>query len=136
MTPSLLYQRHGNLVLIVQTERPPADEDWAGYVNLYRRGWHRYNQCRILVLSAGGSPTNLQQRQVNELVPGIAVRVAVVALAPSVAQIVRRLIIVNDAMQLFSPDELDQAMAFLDVADAERPMVREALAAMQAELGL
>jgi hypothetical protein len=136
MTPTLLYQKLGNLVLAVQSEHAPSDEDWAGYVNLYRRGWHRYDQVRILVLSAGGSPSNVQQRQVNELVPGMVTRVAVVSLASSVAQVVSRLIIVNDDMRLFPPDSFEQALDFLDVAESERETVRQTLLEMEQRMGL
>jgi hypothetical protein len=134
MAPTLLYQKFGNLVLAVQGSLPPSDEDWAGYVDLYRRGWHRHRSIRILVVSAGGSPSNLQQRQVNELVPGLALKVAVVALAAPLEQVVRRLIVVNDDMRMFPPDGMEQALDFLAVAEAERPAVREAITAMQQEM--
>lgn len=136
MTPTFRYQRHGNLVLVVQSAQAPSAADWAGYLDLYRRGWHRYHECRILVLSAGGSPSNVQQRQVTELVPGLAVRVAVVALADSVGPVVRRLLIINDAMRMFPPDGVEDAMAFLDVPEAERPLVRDTLATLRAEVGV
>src|SRR5665647_772530 len=94
MAPKFQYQRLGNLVVAFQSELPATDAEWACYVELYRRIWQTYDSVRILVHSAGGSPTNQQQRQVNELVPGMAVRVAVVALVSSVAQVVRRLTII------------------------------------------
>ena len=134
MPPTLLYQKLGNLVVAVQSALPPSDEDWAGYVDLYRRIWHSHHAVRILVVSAGGAPSNLQQRQVDELVPGMTVRIAVVALATPSAQVVRRLIIVNDDMRIFPAEGLDQALDYLDVTDAERQSVQTAVPTMQARL--
>ena len=131
---TLRYKQTGNLILALQSAKAPSAEDWEGYVNLYRTGLAGYANVRILVISDGGAPSNRQQMTVNELVAGLPIKIAIVSRAPSVVQVVRRLLITNDAMRLFQPDDLAGAYAFLDVDHGERSVIRQALAELRPQL--
>src|SRR5262249_40540082 len=89
---------------------------------------------RLLVVTAGGTPTPKQRHRVGELAKALRVRTAVVSDSVVARSIVTVFSWLNIEIKPFSTAHLPAALEYLELSDVEREWSFEAVKEMQAQL--
>lgn len=138
-TTRLAFDRLGACFVLVQGERDATDEEWSRWVDFVVRGGNDLERnIRVLVVSAGGSPTPKQRARIHEVMPkmGGGVPTAIVTSSRIGRVVVSTMALFNSEVRAFAPSELDRALAYLGVPDASQPALRALVARLHTTLGL
>ncbi|MFO0683225.1 MAG: hypothetical protein U0234_14305 [Sandaracinus sp.] len=136
---SLAFDRIGSCFVLVQGERDATDEEWSRWVDFVVRGGNDLQRdIRVLVISAGGSPTPKQRARIHEVMPrmGGGIPTAIVTSSRIGRAVVSTMALFNSEVRAFAPSELDRAVAYLGVPEASRPALRASVVRLHATLGL
>jgi hypothetical protein len=113
----------------------PTDAEFSAHLHLAHQRVDRPWRC--LVLSAGGSPTLKQRKELDAALqngPGgrtalVTESAAIRALLTAVAWVTR------NQLKTFAPGSFDDALAYLNVTDDERPLLQAAIDRARDKLG-
>jgi hypothetical protein len=111
---TLAYGRVGNCLVLVHGEKPPTAEEWTAYVAFLRKNWVQ-RVSRLLVVTPGPAPTAKQRQEMNHgwTCEG---RIAIVTPSAIARGIVTALSwFSKDVYKTFAPQNLDDAVAFLEL---------------------
>lgn len=123
----------GGLMMLVHTNKSPTDSEWEPYFRELCK--HDPTKILSLAVTAGGAPSGAQRKLVNDYLNGRQSRGAVVTGNSFVRGVVTALSWFNSQMKAFSPEELDSALRYLGVREAEMALVRRELAVLQKRVG-
>jgi hypothetical protein len=128
------------LVLLVHGPSAPADADWERAIRTFRsfgvalRARGAKSRCLVWTPSGHG-PNAKQRRLLDETNTGLSPRVAVVSGSVMARGIVTAISwIGHTEIVAYSPDQLDEALAFLDIPSRHYPLVRRSLQGTEARL--
>ena len=130
---TLIRQLTDTLVVAVYGESSPTDADWERYMAVVKGLTKPY---RMVIFSAGGGPTTMQRRDVEEVTNGQQSRVAVVTTSRVARGIVTAIAWFNRDIKAFEPTKHVEAFTYLGLDDAERTKVLVAAKEMATELGV
>jgi hypothetical protein len=102
-----------NVCLAAYGPADPTDGEWARYLSLVERGG--VSGTVQLIYTEGGAPTSAQRGQLVELLDGRTVPVAVLSYSARVRLTVGALSWFNRGIRAFSPRELLDALAYLEI---------------------
>src|SRR5690349_14838883 len=107
----------GNLMITINTTKPPSDAEWNDYLEKFRR--HGPEKIRTLIFTDGRSPTAAQRKMVNDMLAGKPTTAAVICSSPLVRGVVTALSWFNPKIKVFAPNELNAALEYLNVDTKE-----------------
>ncbi len=137
--PNLAFGRLGHCFVLVQNEHTASDEEWAQWVELVSRGGaNATGLITVLVMSAGGSPTPKQRRQIHGLMPAVGggVPTAVVIDSTVGRAIVTAMGFFNSKVRAFAPKALGAAFDHLEIQGSARAELFALAKSLHAELGI
>jgi hypothetical protein len=120
------------LVLVVHGAEDPTPVEWDAYLELVAH--HGIEKTMQLTYTAGGEPTSAQRRRLSVLLDGRAVPVAVVSPSVRVRGTVTALSWLNRKTRAFSPSELPEALAYLEIPPTRGGLIAAELHKLQTEL--
>ena len=127
--PTITSARLGRLIVSVQAAESPGDQEWSEYLEWLQNGDVPVTESRTLVRSFGGGPNALQREQLTEVVGGKASRPKSVVLTESlvVRGIGLALTWFNMSLRVLAPDEMERAIQYLELDEAEAVYARRLL---------
>lgn len=126
-----------NCQILVQNERPATDEEWDRWVAFVTSaGASVAHLTRVLVFSAGGSPTPKQRAKIHALVPAGGVLTAIVIGSRLARTVVKAMALFNPGTRAFAPNRLRDALEYLRVSGPRHVEVFAVTRALHAELGI
>lgn len=133
---SMLVERVAGLIVAVHDEQNPSDSDWDAYVALVQESLSEGSYFRgVLVTSLGGAP-NAGQRKALQTVADSKVYRTCICTDSVVARGV--IIAINwlfsTPMHALPYNDLDRALAILEVPLGERSVIKAAVVRLQAAL--
>lgn len=131
---TLGYGRVGNCMLYVSSKKPPAEPDWAEYVEWFRRTFPPGSTITSLVYERSSGPNATQRKQINDMTARCSVRAAVLAVSPVARGILTALSWFKEGYKAFNPHEVDAAVSFLELSGMAAAEVKAALRKMTEEL--
>jgi hypothetical protein len=120
------------LFLVVYGATNPTDDEWRDYLALVKR--HGIDRTMQLVITDGGGPSPLQRRDLNDLLAGRPVPVAVVSASPRVRAIVTALSWFNRRIRAFPPSGLRDAIAYLEIPASRTELIQREYLELREEL--
>lgn len=135
----LAYARRGQCFVLVQTKNTASDEEWQKWIEFSTQlGADSAHLMRVLVFSAGGSPTPKQRKAIHALVPpdGRGVMTAVVLDSVIGRAVVSTMALFNPNVRAFTPDRVEAAFDYLQIVDSMRPELFELARQAHVELKL
>lgn len=129
---TLQFDKSGQTLVVVHSAEAPSDHDWDAWLSRMELLDYR----NILILSRGGGPTASQRRKTNKFWRGKSVpRFALVTTSRFVIGIVKAFNwFLEDQLKPFHPDNLDDALNYIQVPDSERDALRMAADALSRQL--
>jgi hypothetical protein len=121
------------LFIVVYGASDPTDEEWRGYLDLVEH--HGVERTMQLVATDGGEPTSAQRRELNHLLGGRAVPVAVVSGSARVRGTVTALSWFNRRIKAFPPSGLRDALAYLEIPASRTELIEREIDNLRRELG-
>jgi hypothetical protein len=129
---SFASRRVREIVVFVLSRQAPTDAEWDEMLVIYRQLARPTLPC-ALVYTAGGAPNAKQRASLRDV--GSA-RIAVLT-ASAVARAAGVAVSwFNPEIRIYGPHDVEKALNHLDVPEAERRELRQALAELQRALGL
>lgn len=121
------------LFIVVYGTANPTDDEWGGYLDLVEH--HGVERTMQLICTDGGEPTSAQRRELNELLNGRTVPVAVVSGSARVRGTVTALSWFNRKIKAFPPSGLREAIAYLEIPATRTELIEHEIDKLRAELG-
>jgi len=122
----LCFERLGDYYLLCQNQHTADDDEWNEWVRFVTQaGPSGARTMRVLVFSAGGSPSPKQRRQIHELMPvtGNGVPTAVVIGSRIWRAVVGTMSLFNKHVRAFSPQRVGDALRYLEIPAEQHPDV-------------
>ncbi|HET6336921.1 MAG TPA: hypothetical protein VFG30_27035 [Polyangiales bacterium] len=113
------------VIVLYQGLHEALDSEWDGYLESLTR-FHGTHPGGILVYTEGGRPTRDQQQRLMN-VPPLGWPIAVVSPSTAVRFVVSVFALELPAIQLFAPEQMEQAFAFLGCGPDVIPAIRAAI---------
>lgn len=128
------YVTEANCLVLYQTSESPSDAEWDAYLELLRFVQDSNADFRVFVQTEGGRPTPPQQARLAQLCSGTGWGTAVVSTALAVRFVVSSLSLTKQNLRYFTPDELAQAYAHLELDESAQQSIERTLERFRAEL--
>jgi hypothetical protein len=112
----------------------PDATDWEAYMKSNRKIYERFSGIRGLVYTLGGNPSTAQRSELNKLNEGKNPRVSVMVESRLARGAVTAISWFNPGIRAFALDQLDDALAHLELSAPLAKRVRSTLAALQEAL--
>jgi hypothetical protein len=133
----------GNVIVVVHTVMGPSNEEWEEYIQILSQARRLHGDdlstCKQLMLTDGGGPSTAQRaaliKAMEELPGATRVPGAVVSESTFVRGIVTAFNWLDLNFKLFPPDDVDRAIAFLQIEDGTLEAIWEELAIVNEEIG-
>jgi len=122
------------LFIVVYGAHDPTDEEWDDYLALAKR--NGIEQTVQLICTDGGAPTSAQRRELNEILGGRTVPVAVVSRSPRVRATVTALSWFNRAIKAFPEKGLRDALEYLEIPASRADLIEGEIQRLRLELSL
>jgi hypothetical protein len=132
-TRNLLVQVVGNVLITVNAEASPTDEEWEQKLELYREV-PDLKRMRILVFTLGGAPNSKQRARLNHVIADHHIPQAVLTNSTLARAAGTAISWFQPTFKMFAPDQLEPALDHLKLPQDERPVVRGALREMREEV--
>lgn len=113
-------------------QTPYSDGDWDAYLQIAQQLAHE--EMRVLAYVGGTLPTRAQQAQLTALPNPRRRRIAVVSQSTAMRFIVSMFVMVVPHIQTFSPDKIEDALAFLQLEPTEAAVVLMTLERLRREV--
>lgn len=126
---TIRYAVCDQLLLLAHGSVPPAPNEWSEYVETLSKA-HRGGATGLLVLTDGPGPNSSQRKMVSSF----DLRSAVVTPAAVARGIVTALSWFGAKISAFAPEQIDDALVYLEVHAADRQRVLRVLAGLRLEL--
>lgn len=124
---NITFDRFHNCFVLIQNQRAATDAEWGAWIEFVTKGAPKAaNALRVLVFSAGGSPTAKQRALIHELMPktGNGAPTAVVTASLVGRTVVGAMSLFNKNVAAFSPKDCAAAFRYLGIAtSAERELL-------------
>jgi hypothetical protein len=111
----------------------PRDEEWEAYLAAYRK--IPAGRARVISFTSGGGPNSAQRMRLQDILQGGRQPCAVITRSKTARAIVSALAWFNPDVRAFSPDRLDEALAFLGLPAASREALLQSADRLETELG-
>jgi len=118
----MAYRVYQDLVMVLHTPVDPDDKGWSNYLSMLD-SLSTSHHPNILVFTMGGSPSHLQCEQLMERLTSSAfkgLRLALMSDDATPHMILQHIAPMAESSQSFGVDGLDDALAFLQVEDADQ----------------
>lgn len=125
----------GRLTVAVHTDMLPADDEWAAYIAQVRDHLPLEEQ-RGLAISAGGSPNGKQRKMMTDQLGGAKVPFAILTNSMLMRSASTAVSWFNPQLKVFGPNDLEQAIAYLQLTSWERSETLRTVADFQDKLGI
>ena len=122
----------GDLVVLVHDRENPTAAEWSAFLAELRR--IDVSRARVLVRTDGAAPDSLQRQQLNDLLKGQKLPIAVLSDSALVRGVGTALRWFNPAVRVFAASALDGALEHLHLPPAQREPLRSALRELSHEL--
>jgi hypothetical protein len=116
---NLAFQRFHTCFVLVQNDKPPSDDEWALWLKfLVQARSLSASAVRVLVVSAGGSPTAKQRAEIHKLTPKSGEGVTTAVVIPSFVgrTVVGAMALFNNNVRPFSPKATRDALNYLGIS--------------------
>lgn len=123
------------LSTVVHTEISPSDEEWAEYLAAVRRNELNLGKIRTLVFTDGGGPNSTQRKAVNDFLKGRQTPVVLVSASPVIRGITTALNWFNPLVKSVSPEQMEEALKYLNIPPQHRLRALQEIKRLHAELG-
>jgi hypothetical protein len=133
---NVAVRRVGSVVLLVQNENAPTDQEWDEFLQILTAGpGDAAKKMKILVQTPGGSPTPAQRKRLAAAFGGESpFKVAVISDSTKVRFVHVTITLFYDYLALFSTKEIEKAFDHLQLTGAERSAASVALGELQGQL--
>lgn len=121
------------LFLVAYGTRNPTNAEWDAYLDLVDR--HGVTRTQQLIYTDGGEPNAHQRRELNELLRGRQVPVAVVSTSVRVRGTVTLLSWFNHKIRAFPPSAVKDALAYLEIPEMRHKMIELELYKLRIRIG-
>lgn len=125
-----------NLILTMNTDQAPSSTEWNEYVTAlraYTSANPDLSRARNIVFTDGGAPNSAQRKELNDILKGRHVMVAVISNSTIVRGVVTAFAWFNPDARVFAPDATASAYAYLQLSDAEVELVEKQAKKLRAE---
>lgn len=132
---TLAWRVESNTFVLLHGEGEPTDAEWEAYLADMRAHLETSDVFRVLVITGGPSPNAHQRKLLNQVIRGRDAPTAVLtasAVGRAVTSILR---LRNRFIRAFEPGRLEEAFQHLKLEEAEQKKVRQAIEALQREMG-
>jgi hypothetical protein len=137
--PTLVFEHFHHCCILVQNHQTATDDEWRSWLQFVQHSPPALKEnLRILILSAGGTPTPTQRSQVHALMPksGDGVLTAVVTASFIGQTIVRVMSMFNRNVRPFSSRIARDAFEYLGVPRVRHTELMEVLRRMHQRLDI
>jgi hypothetical protein len=128
-----------DLLISLHTAEPPDEEGWLEYsqqlLALIRQTLQDPQKGRRIVFTDGGSPNLLQRAEINKILSGRAMKVAIVSSSPATRGVVTALNWYNPLIRLFAPSKLSDAWHYLGITEPAFHFIRRELHLLRQAVG-
>jgi hypothetical protein len=134
---SLAFGKTDQCVVLIHGRHPLSDPEWKAYLEFVRRAVEHEGIHRVLVWTAGAGPSSKQRHQGIEIFKshGGILRTAVLSSSPSARGILSALSwFVKLQYRVFAPNDMDAALAYLEVPLADTKEIKELTEALKREV--
>jgi hypothetical protein len=133
---TLSFREVCGCLLLVHSEKPPIDREWDEYLAATTKYSSSHPRPRILIFTAGGTPSPSQRQRVEAIadVHYANTKVAVMTTSTFVQGVIKAFRLIRPIYQAFSPDRVDEALRYLEVSPSHTDEIRRTLAALRAEI--
>jgi hypothetical protein len=120
---NLAFSRFHNCFVLVQNQQTATDAEWADWIKfVLSPADGGGNTIRVLVFSAGGSPTPKQRSQIHRVMPrtqgGVYTAVVIASLVGR--SVVNAMSLFNPKVRAFAPTHVQPALDYLQIPSATR----------------
>ncbi|HSY23587.1 MAG TPA: hypothetical protein VK841_15780 [Polyangiaceae bacterium] len=122
MSRNQIVRKVGTLIFAVQTEQPPSDYEWNEFLDILRRHKSEMAKLKILVVTAGGSPSPAQRKHLAEALGSARFGVAVVSDNISARFVASTIALFHRDHRSFSATEITEAYDHLQLTPHERAL--------------
>lgn len=130
---NIAFEIEGDLMVAVYGEVDPTHEEHAKCLQILRS--IDLGKLRVLILSKGGGPTPAQRKDMNDIVRGYDIPVAVMSTSRVARGVTTALSWFNKNMRSFSPDQMEEALRHLGVPPDELVPIRSLMIRLDSEVG-
>lgn len=123
----------GDIVVAVYGESSPLDEEWKEYLAVLEPLSDSY---RMVIFSAGGSPSTMQRRDLEAVTRNHKSRVAVVTSSRTARGVVTAISWFDREIKAFAPSKHQEAFAYLELGPDDIDAVLRAVRDMGRTLGV
>jgi hypothetical protein len=133
---TLSFREVCGCLLLVHSEKPPLDSEFDEYLAATTKYSSSSPRPRILIFTAGGTPSPSQRKRVESIadVHYANAKVAIMTSSTFVQGVIKAFRLVRPIYQAFSPDRLDEALRYLDVSPSYTEEIRRTITALRAEI--
>ncbi|MCK6586670.1 MAG: hypothetical protein L6Q76_03690 [Polyangiaceae bacterium] len=117
----MAFSKVEKFVVAVHSKEPPADDEWNQYIQFCARTYTPGDFMKSLIITDGGAPTTTQRMILNEKLSEYVrgnkhlFRSAIVTSSTFVRGVVTALSWFNSGICAFSPQNLEDAMNYLEI---------------------
>jgi hypothetical protein len=128
-----------DLLISLHTAEPPDDEEWSEYsrqlLALIRQTIEDPQKGRRIVFTDGGSPNLRQRAEINKILSGRAMKVAIISSSPTAQGAVTALSWYNPLIRSFAPSKLSDAWQHLGITESAFHFIRRELHILRQAVG-
>ena len=129
---TLAFKVIDRLFLVAYGTESPSDGEWTEY--LAEVLGHGIDRTMQIIVTQGGEPTRAQRRELNDLLGGRTVPVAVLSPSARVRGTVTALSWLNKKIRAFPPSAIRDAIAYLEIPASRADLIETELLKLQAEV--
>jgi hypothetical protein len=133
---TLAFGKAGDCIIFVCGKHPIDNGEWDSYLFFLEDQFGTRGRYNFLVFTGGAGPTAGQRQKVNDVIAPVVdnIKAAVLTSSQLARGIVTVLAWIFPVYHAFTPDQVDEAIQFLGVAEPDAPKVKQLLADLQEEL--
>lgn len=120
------------MFLVVYGTTGPNDEDWARFLKLVEE--QGIVRTMLLVFSEGGEPTPMQRRQLDTLVDGRVIPIAIITTSTRARGTVLALSWCNRKTNAFEPSQVREALTYLEIPVSRQELIETWVRRLRAEI--
>ena len=121
------------LFIVVCGAGGPSNAEWAAYLYLVRR--NGVDRTMQIVVTEGGGPTPPQRRELDDLLAGRVMPVAIISNSILVRWRVLLLACFGRQTRAFRPSNLREALSFLEIPVSRAGLIKREVCRLRQELG-
>ena len=131
--PSLSFTIMENTCILIHGRQSPSDEGWREYLQAMRE--HRFTAPpRVLVFSDGSGPTPTQRQALTKSTGGHPYVCSIIAEAANIRFISASLALANPNVKSFYPNQLTEALSYLQLSPNQIKDLTQTLSALNTKL--